>query len=61
MSLNDTDAILVDPEAIAYIEKKEQEEGVALSKFQIIEFFFEWMKTQSISKQLLFLREALRD
>lgn len=61
MSLTDTDAILVDPEAIAYIEAKETEEGVALSKFQVVEFFFEWLKKQPQAKQLLFLREALRD
>ncbi len=61
MSLNSTDDILLDPEAIDYIEKKEQEEGVSLSKFQVIEYFFEWLKTQSQVKQLTFLREALSD
>ena len=60
MALNDTDAILLDPEAIAYIEKKEREVGVPLSKFQVIEFFFEWLKVQPQVKQLEFLREALR-
>lgn len=61
MSLTDTDAILVDPEAIAYIEKKETEEGVPLSKFQVVEYFFEWLKTQTQARQVEFLREALRD
>ena len=41
MSLRSTDAILVNPEAIAYIEDVEKAEGVPLSKFEIIEHFFE--------------------
>ncbi len=61
MALNDTDAILVDPEAIEYIEKKEKEEGVALSKFQVVEYFFEWLQKQPAAKRLAFLREALNE
>lgn len=60
MSLNDTDNILVDPDSIAYIEEKEAEEGCALAKFQIIEYFFEWLKQQPKPQQVDFLREALR-
>lgn len=60
MSLTDTDAILIDPAAIEFIEKKEQEEGSPLAKFQVIEFFFEWLKQQPAQKQMEFLREALR-
>lgn len=56
MALNDTDNILVDPEAIAYIESKE---GSGLAKFEVIELFFEWLKTQPRAKQVEFLREAL--
>lgn len=61
MSLNNTDSILVDPEAIDYINEKEEEEGSALFKFQIIEYFFEWLKKQPMTKQVEFLKEALSD
>lgn len=60
MSLTDTDAILIDAIAIEYIENKELEEGVPLSKFQVIEYFFEWLQLQPVVKQMEFLREALR-
>lgn len=59
MALNDTDRILLDPEAIEYIEKKENEGGFPLLKFQIVEYFFEWLKDQPKAKQVEFLREAL--
>lgn len=61
MSLNDTDSILVDPDAIDYINSKEIEEGSPLFKFQVIEYFFEWLKKQPRSKQVEFLKEALSD
>ncbi len=61
MSLNDTDSILVDPDAIEYINTKEAEEGTPLFKFQIIEYFFEWLKKQPRNKQVEFLKEALSD
>ncbi len=60
MSLTDTDVILIDPDAITYIDEKEKEEGTPLLKFQVIEYFFEWLKTQPATKQMEFLREALR-
>ena len=61
MSLLGTDAILVDPSAIKYIEEAEAQEGTALSKFEIIEHFFEWLKTQPMPYQMSFLREALSE
>ncbi len=61
MALNDTDTILVDPDAIDYINNKEIEEGSSLFKFQIIEYFFEWLKKQPINKQVSFIKEALGD
>ena len=60
MSLRSTDAILVDPNAIAYIEAVEAREG-ELSKFEVIEHFFEWLKTQPRGQQVSFLREALSE
>ena len=60
MSLRKSDVILIDPEAIAYIEAMEEKEG-PLSKFEIIELFFEWLKTQPRPYQVKFLREALND
>ena len=56
-----TDAILVSPEAIKYIEQVEKSEGTALSKFEIIEHFFEWLKQQPSPEQVSFLREALSE
>lgn len=61
MPLRGTDAILIDPEALEYIEAVEQAEGAPLSKFEIIEYFFEWLKTQPRSYQVKFLREALSE
>jgi hypothetical protein len=61
MSLTETDAILVDPAAIEYIAKKELEEGSPLLKFQVIEYFFEWLSKQPAQYQMQFLREALRE
>ncbi len=58
MPLRNTDDILVDPEAIAYIERVQEQQG-DLSKFEIIEYFFEWLKTQPRPQQIQFLREAL--
>lgn len=61
MSLTETDAILIDPAAIDYISKKEIEEGTPLLKFQVVEYFFEWLSQQPSQYQMQFLREALRE
>ncbi len=61
MSLTETDTILIDPAAIEYISNKEIEEGTPLLKFQIIEYYFEWLSKQPPSYQMQFLREALRE
>ena len=61
VSLRSTDAILIAPEAIAYIEEMELQEGAALSKFEVVEFFFEWLKTQPRGYQVGFLREAVSE
>jgi len=59
MPLLGTDVILVDPAAIKYIEQMET--SAPLSKFEVIEFFFEWLKAQPRTYQVQFLREALSD
>ena len=61
MALRNSDAILVPAEAIEYIEKAEQAEGVSLSKFEVVEHFFEWLKTKPTSYQVVFLKEALSE
>lgn len=61
MPLRNTDAILVDPEAIAYIERAEEAERLILSKFEVIEYFFEWLKRQPRGQQIEFIREALSE
>ena len=61
MSLRHGDEIKVSPEAIAYIENIEREEGTALAKCEIIEHFFEWFKKQPQKKQFAFLQDALND
>ena len=60
MSLRDTDIILIAPEAIAYIEQEEAGETAPLSKFEIVELFFEWLKKQPPSYQMSFLKKALK-
>ena len=60
MSLRDTDIILIAPEAIAYIEQEEAGETASLSKFEIVELFFEWLKKQPPSYQMSFLKKALK-
>ena len=55
MSLRESDKILVDPEAILYIEKIENLEKLPLSKFEIIEHFFDWLKESPKKYQLEFL------
>lgn len=61
MSLIATDIIYISPKAITFIEEKEKENGIYLSKFEIIENFFEWLKREPINYQVSFLREALSD
>jgi hypothetical protein len=61
MSLRKTDTILIDSEAIAYIEAAETAEGTPLAKCEIVEYFFDWLKIQPRKYQLLFLKEALSE
>lgn len=61
MSLRDSDKIIIDPDALAFIEDKEQEEGYPLAKFEVIEFFFEWLKVQSPSYKVQFIKLAIYD
>ena len=61
MPLVNTDDILIDPGAITFIEKREEENGIYLSKFEIVEYFFEWLKKQPRPYQVDFIREALSD
>ena len=60
MPLRDSDAILIPAEAIAYIEQRETAEG-SLVKFEVVEYFFEWLKQQPKTYQVKFLREALSE
>jgi len=61
VSLRGTDAILIAPEAVAYMERIEAVEKSPLSKFEVVELFFDWLKEQPRSYQMEFLREALSD
>lgn len=61
MSLIDSDQIMVPPEAIAFIEDRELEEGCSLAKFEIVEYFFEWLKKQPTTFKVMFLKQALKD
>lgn len=61
MALTDTDTIFIPADAIAYIEQKETAAGVYLSKFEIIEFFFDWIREQPKTTQVDFLRKAISD
>lgn len=61
MPLRGTDEILIPAEALEYIEKAESAESSRLSKFEVIELFFEWLKDQPSAYQMKFLREALSD
>ena len=54
------DEFLVDPEAIRYLEDIECKEGLPLSKVEVIEYFFEWLRSQPKDKQYPFLLEVLR-
>ena len=60
MSKPYTDEFLVDPEAIRHLEDIERKEGLPLSKVEIIEYFFEWLRNQPKGKQYPFLLEVLR-
>ncbi len=61
MPLLGTDEILIDPEALEYIERFEVEGKPTLSKFEVIEYFFEWLKKQTPTYQVKFLREAISE
>jgi len=43
-----------------YIEQEEAGETAPLSKFEIVELFFEWLKKQPPSYQMSFLKKALK-
>lgn len=61
MSLTEDDQVIVPPEAIAFIEDKELEEGCAFIKFEVIEYFFEWLRKQPPTFKAAFLKQALKD
>lgn len=58
---HDDDEIVIDAEAISFIEEKEREEGLSLAKFEIIEYFFEWLKEQPPSYKVWFLKKVLHE
>lgn len=59
MALRETDEIKISAEAIEYIESKEGTTGLA--KYEIIEYFFDWLKDQPRANQAEFLKEALSE
>lgn len=61
MSLLDTDTIVIPAEAVAFIERREQREAAPLAKYEVIEFFFEWLRHQAPAYQVAFLRLALSE
>jgi len=61
MPLLGTDEILIPPEALEYIERFELAGGSTLSNFEVIEYFFEWLKDQPPAYQVKFLREAMSE
>jgi hypothetical protein len=61
MSLKTTDAFLVPADALAYIELKEEADGLPLAKVEVLEYFFEWLRLQPAVEQISLLRNVLKD